>query len=70
MFGDAVHQLRASDPERHIDLAINGGLRGVWDGPRLQQLLSNLVLNALRYGVQGNCCVAGTVSMSALSIAR
>ena len=31
---------------RKIDLAVVGDARGVWDGARLQQTLSNLVLNA------------------------
>ena len=34
---------------RKIDLAVVGDARGVWDGARLQQTLSNLVLNAV-YG--------------------
>jgi signal transduction histidine kinase len=29
-----------------------GDSQGVWDGQRLQQLLGNLVLNALKYGAQ------------------
>lgn len=50
VFGDAVDQLRAAHPDRRIDLQLSGNLQGVWDGLRLQQLLSNLVINALRYG--------------------
>jgi signal transduction histidine kinase len=50
VFGDAVDQLRAAHPDRRIDLEVNGNVTGVWDGSRLQQLLSNLVLNAIRYG--------------------
>ena len=50
VFGDAVDQLRAAHPDRRIDLELKGNLKGVWDGSRLQQLLSNLVINAIRYG--------------------
>jgi signal transduction histidine kinase len=49
-FADEVDQLRAAHPDRRIDLEISGDLRGNWDCMRLQQLLSNLVLNALSYG--------------------
>lgn len=48
--GDTVDQLRAAQPDRRIDLEVKGNMQGVWDGLRLQQLLSNLVLNAIRYG--------------------
>lgn len=48
--GDTVDQLRATHPDRRIDLELKGNVQGVWDGLRLQQLLSNLVLNAIRYG--------------------
>jgi signal transduction histidine kinase len=47
---DAVDQLRAAHPGRQIELNVEGSFRGFWDGARLQQLLSNLVTNALKYG--------------------
>lgn len=47
---DIVDQLRAANPDRRIDLEVKGNMLGIWDGSRLQQLLSNLVLNAIRYG--------------------
>lgn len=48
--GDAIDQLRAAHPTRRIELKVKGNVRSIWDGLRLQQLLSNLVLNAIRYG--------------------
>lgn len=50
IFADEVDQLRASHPGRQIELMMEGDTRGVWDGQRLQQLLGNLVLNAVKYG--------------------
>ncbi|SAK79575.1 histidine kinase [Caballeronia temeraria] len=50
VFADETDQLRAAHPDRQIVLEAPVSLRGVWDGPRLQQLLGNLVVNAIRYG--------------------
>ncbi|UDM49104.1 sensor histidine kinase [Cupriavidus sp. MP-37] len=50
VFGDAVDQLRAAHPDHRIEFAVDGNVQGVWDGLRLQQLLSNLVTNAVTYG--------------------
>ena len=50
VFADVIDQLRAAHPDRRIDLDVQGSARGMWDGRRLQQLLGNLVVNALRYG--------------------
>lgn len=53
---DAVDQLRAVHPGRQIDLDIRGDVRGVWDGQRIQQLLANLVVNAIKYGFRRYAC--------------
>lgn len=47
---DAVDEVRASWPDAHIRLWLNGDLRGAWDGGRLGQLVTNLLVNAVRYG--------------------
>ena len=47
---EEVKQIRAAHPGRAIDLAVSGDCRGSWDAARLQQLLNNLVVNAIHYG--------------------
>jgi signal transduction histidine kinase len=49
---DELDELRAVNPDRQIELQVSGNLQGIWDGQRLQQLLGNLVLNAIKYGAQ------------------
>jgi signal transduction histidine kinase len=50
LFADELSQLRVAHPDRQIDLEVSGEVRGVWDGPRLQRMLGNLVVNAIKYG--------------------
>ncbi|MGZ8198596.1 MAG: sensor histidine kinase [Burkholderiales bacterium] len=50
LFTNEVDQLRAANPHHRVELDVMGDVHGVWDGPRLQQLLGNLVRNAIRYG--------------------
>jgi signal transduction histidine kinase len=50
VFADELEQLRGAYPARRLELEVVGDTRGRWDGLRLQQLLRNLVSNALAYG--------------------
>jgi signal transduction histidine kinase len=50
LFASELDQLRAASPGRRIDLEVNGDTCGSWDSKRLQQLLGNLVRNAIKYG--------------------
>lgn len=47
---EELNQLRAAHPNRQIEFHAGGNTRGRWDGLRVQQLLRNLVSNALKYG--------------------
>ena len=50
---EEIDQIRASRPGYPIELEVNGNCAGSWDGGRLQQVINNLVLNAIHYGASG-----------------
>lgn len=50
LLASELDQLRAANPGRRIDLEVHGDTCGSWDSKRLQQLLGNLVRNAIKYG--------------------
>ena len=50
LFRDELEQLRGAYPSRQIELKVVGDTEGTWDSLRLQQLLRNLVVNAIDYG--------------------
>jgi signal transduction histidine kinase len=50
VFADEVEQLRGAHPGHGLELEVIGDTRGFWDGLRMQQLLRNLVSNAIQHG--------------------
>lgn len=52
LFADELEQLRAAHPGCRMILEVAGDTRGLWDGLRLQQVLGNLVTNAVKYGAR------------------
>jgi signal transduction histidine kinase len=47
---DACDEVDASYPQASIDMCLEGDLVGNWDGGRLSQLLTNLLVNAIQHG--------------------
>jgi two-component system, sensor histidine kinase and response regulator len=48
-----ISELQTTHPTRTINLRTKGNTRGEWDGPRLEQVGSNLIGDALRHGALG-----------------
>ena len=48
-----VEEMQAAYPQRKITLEMSGEMDGEWDKPRIGQVFSNLIGNALQYSFQG-----------------
>ncbi|HEX6708322.1 MAG TPA: sensor histidine kinase [Albitalea sp.] len=47
---EEIELLRSALPASTIEFATEGGTQGSWDASRIKQVVSNLVINAARYG--------------------
>ncbi|MDP1798372.1 MAG: HAMP domain-containing sensor histidine kinase [Planctomycetaceae bacterium] len=54
------NEFQSGHPKRHIDLHLEGDLRGRWDADRLRQVISNLLGNAIQHSPE-NAPVALTI---------
>ena len=54
-----LEQIRAAHPGKSVELECVGDCRGSWDPVRVQQLLNNLVINAIQYGDEGGTIGVG-----------
>lgn len=46
----AVEELQVVDPELDVQVEATGDCRGIWDEGRMEQVVTNLLVNAARYG--------------------
>jgi signal transduction histidine kinase len=51
---DVVDEIAAAHPSRTIEIDARGEQQGDWDCPRITQVLTNLVVNALEHGDEGS----------------
>jgi PAS domain S-box-containing protein len=52
LIAEVAERFRAERPAPSLDLELEPGIHGVWDRLRLEQVLTNLVSNAIKYGLQ------------------
>ena len=50
LFAIEMEELRATHPDRQLELEVAGDTHGNWDFLRLRRVLSNLVVNAIKHG--------------------
>ncbi len=48
-----VEELQTLHPRAQLELDCRGDLQGVWDSARIEQMLSNIVANAIEHGLPG-----------------
>ena len=48
-----LEELRAAHPQATVEISVAGDLCGEWDSDRLEQVISNLVSNAIDHGTEG-----------------
>ena len=51
---EAIAQACAAQPQCDLTLSVEGDTQGVWDGRKLNQMLQNLIGNALQHGSSNN----------------
>lgn len=47
---EAVQEIAAAHPDSVLQFKASGDLRGEWDGPRISQVLANLLTNSVQHG--------------------
>jgi signal transduction histidine kinase len=52
LLAETVDEVGNAYPDARLERSVIGACRGRWDGKRVQQLLSNLIVNAIHYGAR------------------
>jgi PAS domain S-box-containing protein len=52
LIAEVVERFRAEKPAPSFDLELETGIHGAWDRLRLEQVMTNLVSNAIKYGLR------------------
>lgn len=66
-----LDEYEQTHPQRRIEFAASGNVRGTWDEERLAQVLSNLIANAIQYGDPTGtirCAVDGSSGLVTLTV--
>lgn len=50
---EVLNEVQAAAPDRQFHFEAEGNLEGEWDAPRLKQMASNLLSNAMQHGAAG-----------------
>ena len=45
-----LEDVRGAYPSRVFEFVVEGDCRGLWDGERIEQMVGNLIINAVKYG--------------------
>ncbi|MFL5354128.1 PAS domain S-box protein [Archangium sp.] len=70
---EVIDEFSVTHPSSDLELEGEGVFEGWWDGPRLRQVLSNLLSNALRHAREGTAVrvrVSGTPEEVAVSVSN
>jgi sigma-B regulation protein RsbU (phosphoserine phosphatase) len=68
---DSVEEVRAAHPSAKIVLESVGDTMGAWDADRIEQALTNLIVNAIQHGGDGTVrvqCVGSAASTVAIKV--
>ena len=54
VIGEVIDEMAAVHPDAVLQFTPTGNLRGQWDAPRISQVVTNLLGNAVQHGTSGN----------------
>jgi signal transduction histidine kinase len=69
LFREVADEVQSGNLGFKVELAVDGNLTGEWDGDRLKQAISNLLLNAIQHGGGPKIALSGTRSGDEIVVA-